>query len=75
MTCYVQTMFMFVLAAVMAANEPSNNFEKNINIEKNLQCSFCADSAPSQSLGLQSLGFRYAESWGGGTLYITAPSA
>ena len=54
---------MFVFAAVMGANEPSNGFETNKIYQKKQQCSFCADSAPSQSLGLQSLGFRYADSF------------
>ena len=61
MMCYVQWRFMFVFAAVMAANEPSNKFETNKNSEKRQQCSFYADSAPSQSPGLQSPGFCYAE--------------
>ena len=34
MMCYVQWRFMFVFAAVMAANEPSNKFETNQQIEK-----------------------------------------
>ena len=40
MTCYVQTMLMFVFAAVMAANEPSNDFEKNRNLEKTCSAFF-----------------------------------
>ena len=61
MMCYVQWRFMFVFAAVMAANEPSNKFETNQKNGKKLQCCFYADSAPSQSPGLQSPGFRYAD--------------
>ena len=59
--CYVQGRFMFVFAAVMAANEPSNYFETNTNLEKELQLFFGADTAPSRSPGLQSPGFRYAD--------------